>query len=170
MTSVHFKTVIEIRDENPYVLVSAEQAAKLKPNWKRPLPVLVQINDKPDEPWHINMMPAGDGSFYLYLHGDVRKASDTKVGDKVTVDVAFDPEYKSGPMHPMPKWFKDALNKDAAAKKNWEALIPSRQKEILRYFSWLKTQEAIDRNLERAMHVLSGKPGRFMARSWKNGE
>jgi Domain of unknown function (DUF1905)/Bacteriocin-protection, YdeI or OmpD-Associated len=170
MTSVHFKAVIEIRDGNPYVLVSAEQAGKLKPNWKRPLPVIAQINDKPDEPWHINMMPAGDGSFYLYLDGDVRKASDTKVGDKVTVDVAFDPEYKGGPMHPMPKWFKDALAKNAVAKKNWEALIPSRQKEILRYFSWLKTQEAIDRNLEQAMYVLSGKPARFMARSWKDGE
>ncbi len=170
MTSVHFKAKIEIRDGNPYVLISNEQAEILKPGWKRPLPVIVQINDKPDDPWHINMMPAGDGSFYLYLHGDVRNASETKVGDTVRVDVSFDPEYKSGPMHPMPKWFKSALDENAVAKKNWERLIPSRQKEILRYFSWLKSQEAIDRNLERAMLVLSGQPARFMARSWKDGE
>lgn len=42
------------------------------------------------------------GSFYLYLHGDVRKASTTKVGDRVHVEVSFDAEYRNGPMHPMP--------------------------------------------------------------------
>ena len=46
-------------------------------------------------------MPIGDGSFYLYLHGDVRKSSKTKVGDIVKVRVQFDHEYTNGPMHPM---------------------------------------------------------------------
>ena len=133
------------------------------------MPVLVQINGKPDKPWKINMMPIGNGSFYLYLHGDVRKASNTKVGDKVTVIVNFDEEYESGPMHPMPSWFSSALAKNPTAKKNWGLLIPSRKKEILRYFSWLKSQEAKDRNLKRAMEVLTGKPARFMARPWKKG-
>ena len=36
------------------------------------------------------MMPAGNGDFYLYLHGDVRRASQTKVGDLVQVEIAFD--------------------------------------------------------------------------------
>jgi hypothetical protein len=53
--------------------------------------------------------------------------------------------------------------------RNWDALIPSRQKEILRYFSWLKSDDAKQRNLEKAMHVLSGNEGRFMARPWKGG-
>ena len=134
------------------------------------MPVFVQINRKPDVRWRINMMPIGDGSFYLYLHGYIRKASNTEVGDRVSVDVSFDSEYKNGPQHPMPRWFRSAMNENPRAKKNWKALIPSRKKEILRYFSWLKSQEAIDRNLKRAMHVLLGKPGRFMARPWKNGE
>lgn len=133
------------------------------------MPVLVQINGQPNPPWRINMMPVGDGSFYLYLHGEVRKASQTKVGDRVSVDVRFDDEYKNGPQHPMPPWFRVALDKNPTAKQNWEALIPSRQKEILRYFSWLKSQAAIERNLARALKVLSGKSERFMARSWKDG-
>jgi uncharacterized protein YdeI (YjbR/CyaY-like superfamily) len=54
----------------------------------------------------------------------------------------------------------------AQARKNWETLIPSRKKEILRYFARLKSPEARARNLERALHVLSGKRGRFMARAW----
>ncbi len=170
MAKLNFTSEIRIYKANPYIHVSAEQALRLKPGWKKPLPVLVQINGKPDTPWRINMMPVGDGSFYLYLHGNVRKASRTKVGDKVKVTVTFDAEYRSGPMDKMPAWFSSALKKNATARGNWELLIPSRQKEILRYLSALKSWEAIERNLKRALHVLSGKPERFMARSWDNGK
>ena len=170
MTSaLKFKAEILIFNGNPYVNISNARAAKLAPGWKKPLPVLVRINGEPEQAWRINMMPMGDGGFYLYLHGIVRKASDSKVGDKVVVEVGFDPEYRNGPMHPMPKWFSAALAKAPRAKAAWKALIPSRQKEILRNFARLKSEEARDRNLEKAMHVLSGNEGRFMARAWKNG-
>jgi hypothetical protein len=151
-------------------LVSHDQAETLHPNWHKPLPVTVQVNDKPNDPWHINMMPIGDGNFYLYLHGDVRKASQTKVGDIVTVDVAFDKTYHNGPMHPMPEWFKEPLSKNSRAQKAWGELTPSRQKEILRYFSWLKSDEAKQRNLQKVLAMLSGEEGRFMARTWKDGK
>ena len=52
------------------------------------------------------------------------------------------------------------------AKTNWLALTPSRKKEILRYFSRLKSPAARGRNLARAVHVLSGAAGRFMGRTW----
>ena len=110
------------------------------------------------------MMPTGDGDFYLYLHGDVRKASNIKVGDIVTVSIEFDEAYRNGPMHPVPDWFRLALNEHAMATQNWLALPPSRQKEVLRYFAGLKSAEAQARNRTKALHVLSGKPGRFMAR------
>jgi hypothetical protein len=170
MATLHFTSTIEIYNGNPYVLVSPDQASKLQAGWHKPLPVLVQINGKPDKPWRINMMPIGDGSFYLYLHGDVRKASNTKVGDRVKVDVSFDQAYHPGPMHPMPEWFKEPLEKNPKAKKAWEALIPSRQKEILRYMSWLKSDETRRRNVEKALRVLSGSQERYMARTWKNGK
>src|SRR6266581_7292832 len=115
------------------------------------------------------MMPVGDGSFYLYLHGDVRKAAGTKIGDRVRVGVGFDARYRNGSQHLVPSWFKAALQKNPQALKNWEALIPSRKKEILRYFVRLKSPEARERNLERALHVLSGRKGRFMARAWNQG-
>ena len=133
------------------------------------MPVLVRINGKPRSAWRINMMPRGDGGFYLYLHGQMRKASRTKVGDRVTVEIAFDDEYQGGPLHSMPPSFKAALQHKPRAKATWEALAPSRQKEILRYLAGLKSDEAKARNIERALRVLSGEPGRFMARSWKDG-
>jgi hypothetical protein len=113
-------------------------------------------------------MPMGNGAFYLYLHGDVRKASRTKVGDRVDVELSFDSAYRGGPMHPMPAWFRTPLHENSKALIAWNALIPSRKKELLRYFSRLKSPEARARNLQRALQVLSGKPGRFMARSWND--
>jgi hypothetical protein len=170
MPTIRFRAVIKLHGINPYVIVSATRASQLKPGWRKPMPVLVQINGKPDDPWPITMMPMGDGSFRLYLHEKVRKASGTGVGDRVDVELRFDNEYKSGPAHPMPVWFRAALSKNRIAKKNWEALIPSRKKEILRYFSSLKSVDASDRNLSRALQALSGEPVRFMARDWSGGK
>ena len=169
MTTLSFTAVIKIRGVNPFILVSAARANAIKPGWRRPLPVLMRINGEPAKAGRINMMPVGDGSFYLYLHGDVRKASGTVVGDGVRVEIDFDPSYRNGPQHPMPAWFRQALAGNPQAMKNWMALIPSRKKEILRYFSRLNSSGARARNLAKALHVLSGETGRFMARAWKNG-
>src|ERR1700722_2789237 len=78
-----FTAVIKIRGVNPYILVSAVRANTVKPGWRKPIPVLVRINGKPDRQWRINLMPVGDGDFYLYLHGDVRRTSHASVGDRV---------------------------------------------------------------------------------------
>ena len=169
MTTSVFTAAIKVKGVNPFILVSAVRASAIKPGWRKPLPVLVRINGEPAEAWRINMMPAGDGSFYLYLHGDVRKAFGTAVGDRVRVEIEFDAGYKNGPQHRMPSWFKQALAGNPQAMKNWTALIPSRKKEILRYFSRLGSADARARNLAKALHVLSGETGRFMARAWKNG-
>ncbi len=167
--SICFETVIEIRGVNPFVGVGSQQADALKPGWRKPLPVLVRINGDSTIAWRTNMMPDGNGNFYLYLHGNMRKASGTKVGDRVRVEIEFDGAYRNGPQDTMPKWFGQALNGNAQAKKNWNALIPSRKKEVLRYLSRLVSADARIRNQARALHVLSGHDGRFMGRTWKDG-
>ena len=106
MTTSVFTAAIKMRGVNPFILVSALRASAIKPGWRKPLPVLVRTDGEPAEAWRINMMPAGDGSFYLYLHGDIRKASGTAVGDRVRVEIEFDASYQNGPQHPMPRWFK----------------------------------------------------------------
>ena len=112
------------------------------------------------------MMPIGDGSFCLYLNGNVRKASGTGVGDRVEVEVRFDAKYRSGAAHPMPVWFQTALRKSTGKKKLGSA--DSEPKE--RNFSLSCIAEVSGdpraRNLARALQMLSGKPERFMARSW----
>jgi hypothetical protein len=152
---LRFAGRIEIIGINPYVRVSAARARALKPDWKRPLPVLVRVNGEPaKKPWRINMMPMGNGDFFLYLHGSVRAASNTKVGDRVQVELAFDAAYRGGPA-PMPAWFRAPLTKNTKAMRAWKALTPSRQKEILRYLLNLKSAEARARNLKRTLGQLS---------------
>jgi Domain of unknown function (DUF1905) len=129
-TLLRFRGVIQILGINPYVRVTAKIANQLKRNWRKPLPVSVRINECPERPWRINLMPVGDGSFYLYLHQSVRNASGTKVGDRVTVDLSFDGTYRSGPAHPMPEWFRVALEENAIAKKAWNALFRAARKRF----------------------------------------
>jgi hypothetical protein len=169
MPTSTFTATIKIRGINPFILVSASRAKAIKPGWRKPLPVLVRINGKPEKAWRINMMPVGDGSFYLYLHGNVRKASGTTVGDRVRVEIEFDASYRSGPQHRLPPWFNQALTANPPALKNWKSLVPSRKKEILRYLTALKSTEARARNLDKVVRMLSGETGRYVARTWKNG-
>lgn len=164
-TTLRFRARIAIRGINPYVLVSAKRATFLRPDWRKPMPVRVRINGKPDVPWRINMMPVGDGSFFLYLHAKVRGAGNAGVGDRVDVAVEFDDAYRGGPAR-LPPWFAKQLKNDARARQGWKQLPPSRRKEIVRYLGSLKSEEARQRNVRRALDVLGGARERFMARSW----
>ena len=161
-----FTARIELRGINPYVMVSEARAQQIRPDWKRPIPVTVQVNGQPEPPARVNMMPAGDGSFLLYLDGSIRKASGTKVGDTVDVTVAFDDRYRGGPAHAIPAEFAARLDANPVAKARWDQLAPSLQKEILRYFARLKSDAARSRNIDQALNVLNGAKARFMARPW----
>jgi hypothetical protein len=163
---MNFKAKIRLRGINPYVRVSRARAGRIKADWKKPMPVLVRVNGKPDPAWQINMMPAGDGGFYLYLDGVVRRASNTGLGDIVDVSIMFDDAYRSGPRHDMPPEFASRLDENPLAKARWDGLSPSLRKEILRYLANLKSDAARQRNIERAIGVLSGVKDRFLARDW----
>ena len=167
---LRFRAPIELNGINPYVHVRAAQADRLKPGWRKPLPVKIRVNGEPADGWRINMMPAGDGSFFLYLHEQVRKASGTKVGDIASITIEFDDAYRGGPASPTPRWFSSELRKNPAAQKGWENLPPSRKKEIVRYLVRLKSAEARERNVRNAVHVLAGGEARFMARAWSGGK
>lgn len=89
------------------------------------------------------------------------------VGQTANFKVEFDP---SPPTFEMVDFLKEALTQNTLAQSNWDKLTPGRQKEVLRYFSWLKSDDAKERNLTNLLAVLTGKEMRFMARSWKDGK
>jgi uncharacterized protein YdeI (YjbR/CyaY-like superfamily) len=84
----------------------------------------------------------------------MRKAACKDVGDIISISIEFDEEERLTPMHPK---FKSALNKNRNAKQRFNGLPPSRQKEILRYLNNLKTEESINKNVQRAINFLLEK-------------
>ena len=90
----------------------------------------------------------------LYINGPMLKASRSKVGDTVKIEIEFDPEPREVPF---PKRLADAFNRDAIAKAAFGKLSPSRRKEILKYLVSLKTEASIERNVERVLNNLRGE-------------
>ncbi len=148
-----FSAVIEIIGVNPYVLLPEEvlsgifmQAGKSK----GPVPVKGKINGEN----FIQTLVKYSGAWRLYLNTPMRKSTNTDVGDTVKIEITFDPAERTEPVHPK---LQKALNSDKAAKNIFDALPPSRRKEIVRYINFLKTEESVDRNVENTILFLHGK-------------
>ena len=165
MHIVNGRKTIKIAGINPYILVDRTEAVAIFAGWKRPLPVYYRLNGGKNV-WRINLMPMGDGAFYLYLDSKVRYATDTKVGDTVDYEVWFDAEYQGGPQHKLPPALIAALKASPTTKAYYDSLTPSLRKEIVRYFALLKTGTAIAHNVEKCLIALSGNPTRWLGRDW----
>lgn len=100
------------------------------------------------------------GHWRLYINTTMLKDSPKRIGETVTIAVAFDPTDRVIEAHP--KLVK-ALEEKPAAKEVFDSLPPSRQKEIVRYISQLKTESSVDKNVSRAIAFLLGKD-RFIGR------
>lgn len=104
------------------------------------------------------------GGWRLYINGPMLKDSGLSVGDSATIEIEFDPRPREVPIPPK---LMAALKTNAIAKKAFDSLPPSRQKEILRYIGSLKSGESIQRNVERVIAQLTGsheEPPAFMRR------
>jgi hypothetical protein len=100
------------------------------------------------------------GEWRLYLNTPMRKAACKDVGDIIHIKIDFDAGQRITPMHSK---FEFALNKNKKAKDRFNSLPPSRQKEILRYLNNLKSEESLNKNIDRAINFLTGE-GRFVGR------
>ncbi|AOW10030.1 DUF1905 domain-containing protein [Flavobacterium gilvum] len=100
------------------------------------------------------------GHWRLYLNTPMRKMAKKEVGDTANFEIAFDPEERVIPMHPK---LSKALKENPEAQNIFDSLRPSLQLEIVRYISFLKTEESIDKNVLRAVKFLLGKE-RFIGR------
>ena len=100
------------------------------------------------------------GHWRLYLNLPMRKAAGKDVGDTALFGISFDGEERQMPMHPR---FADALSANKEAKKVFDELTPSRRLEVSRYIAGLKTEAAVDRNIQRAINFLLGSE-RFAGR------
>lgn len=144
---------------NPYVLLPPEILQKLftaAGKEKGYIPVKLIINKHA----FIQNLVKYSGSWRFYLNTPMRKTAGKDVGDIIEIAIEFDSAFRNTPMHPT---LELAFKKNKKAKAIFDELLPSRQKEILRYINLLKTQESVDKNVKRAIGFLSGNE-RFIGR------
>ncbi|QNA45436.1 YdeI/OmpD-associated family protein [Lacibacter sediminis] len=154
-----FKAVIEIIGINPFVFVPENiLAAVLQKAGKAkgPIPIKGVINKTP----YRQTLVKYAGHWRLYINTIMLKDSPKRVGEAVTISIAFDPADRKLKMHPQ---LEKALAKNKIAKDNFQKLPASRQQEIIRYISNLKTAESVERNIAKAINFLSGT-GSFVGR------
>jgi len=154
-----FSTKIQIIGVNPYVLLPQdllkyifEKAGKDK----GAIPVKLKIGGEN----FIQNLVKYSGKWRVYLNGPMRKVAGKDVGDTIEIKIDFDPKERTTPVHPK---LKKAFKENKKAKTEFDKLSPSRQKEILRYINNLKSEETIDKNIQRAITHLTGK-GSFVGR------
>lgn len=152
-----FSAKVNIIGINPYVLLPSsvlkyifQKAGKDK----GAIPVQLKISQKD----FIQNLVKYSGKWRLYLNTPMRKAAGKDVGDTIDMYIDFDPLPRTTSIHPK---LKKAFQENPQAKNAFDKLSPSRQKEILRYINFLKSEENIDKNIQRAISHLTGiKPFR----------
>lgn len=154
-----FKAKIEIIGINPFVFLPEnvlKQLFKQANKDKGKIPVNMKI----DGHSFTQTLVKHSGHWRLYLNTPMRRAAGKEVGDTARFGISYNDKVKVIPLHP--KLLK-ALKRDKAAKKIFDSLSPSRRLEIVRYISFLKTEESINRNVDKAINFLKGKT-RFVGR------
>ncbi len=159
MTTFSFSAKIYIIGVNPYVLLPAPILKQLflhAGKDKGPIPVKGTINGHP----YLQTLVKYSGKWRLYLNTPMRKAAGIDTGDNADVEITFDSAPRTIPMHPK---LKKALVENKKANSTFEQLAPYRKKEIVRYINSLKTEESVNRNIDKVIRHLLGKD-RFAGR------
>jgi len=136
---------------NPCVDVPQEvsQAFGIRGN----IPVLGTLNG---QPFRATLVPLGGGHHRLYINGEMRKAARVDTGDEVTITVDLDPQPQAR-APAIPPALTQALESNPEAKAAFEALTPSRRKEILAYLNYLKRPDSVQRNVDKVIALLMKK-------------
>ena len=148
-----FKTSLALIGINPFVFVPEKtlkfifaQSGKFKGH----IPIRGTINGKN----YIQTLVKYKGDWRLYINTTMLKDSPKRIGEEITVTVEYDPSDRT--IKPHPKLLK-ALTKNKTAKNIFDRLAPSKKKEIVRYISFLKSDESISSNVEKVIGFLNGE-------------
>lgn len=157
--SWNFTAPLEIICINPFVFVPEEILKELFKQAGRDnghIPILVTVDNKK----HQQTLVRFSGEWRLYINTTMLKDSPRRVGELLDIGIEYDESDRTIPPHPE---LQKALKQNPEANKAFDNLPPSRQKEITRYISSLKSTEAVDRNIQRTIGFLTGK-NRFLGR------
>ena len=154
-----FSAEIQIIGVNPFVFVPEnilQAIFKQAKKDKGPIPICGTVNKNPYKQNLVKYL----GEWRLYINTTMLKNSPKHIGKTIDLTIKFDPELR---VIKPPEKFLKALNANKEANAIFDKLIPSTRLEIVRYLANLKTEEALNKNIEKAINFLLGKE-RFIGR------
>jgi hypothetical protein len=154
-----FKAEIKIIGVNPFVFIPFEVLTNIfiqANKDKGYIPVCGTINAESYKQTLVKF----NGAWRLYINTKILKNSTKRIGENIDITIEYDSSDRTIKPHPK---FEKALKANKKAKIVFDNLIPSKRHEIVRYISFLKKEESIDRNIIKAIDFLLGK-GRFVGR------
>ena len=154
-----FKAPLNIIGMNPFVFVPEpllQQLFRDAGKEKGYIPVTGQINAKD----YKQTLLKYQGEWRLYINTTMLPRSPERIGECIEITIGVDSSDRTLQPH---SDLVEALAENEDAKRVFESLSPSKQKEIIRYISSLKTDASRIRNIEKAIGFLLGK-NRFVGR------
>lgn len=157
MKSKSFTAILEIIGINPFVFIPKEVLDRIfekSGKNKSPIPVKGTVNGKE---FQQNLMKYL-GEWRLYVNLLMLKNSPKRIGETIEIVLEYDDSDRSISIHPQ---LELAIKNSEKAAANFEKLIPCRQHELIRYINNLKTEAAIQRNIEKIISHLHGETDFF---------
>ncbi|MET3532227.1 hypothetical protein DRF59_13820 [Chryseobacterium flavum] len=157
MKERNFTAILEIIGINPFVFIPEnvlEQIFHDSGRTKSPIPVKGTVNGKE---FKQNLMKYL-GEWRLYINLMMLEKSPRRIGEVIEIVLEYDGSDRSISIHPK---LELAIKQSSVASANFEKLIPSRKQELIRYINNLKTEAAIERNIEKIIRHLHGEADFF---------
>lgn len=100
------------------------------------------------------LVPLGNNQHRLFINKDMRSRANVGPGDRIKIVLQLDTKPR---VVRIPLALKRALLKNKKAKTVFDSFAPSHQKEFADYLNFLKTKEALKRNIQKIVKKLSKK-------------
>lgn len=134
---------------NPCVDVPSDISSSFSFRKNGYIPVKITINGYEQL---ANLVPVKNHPYRLYINSEMRIGAGVKTGDQIKIYIEEDRKPRAVKMNPV---LEEALSKNKKARSSWDSLAPSRQKEILSYLNFLKTPEALEKNVTKLLNSLT---------------
>jgi hypothetical protein len=98
------------------------------------------------------LMPVKNSAHRLFVNGVMMKGGKTALGEFANFEIEQD-ENKAANDYPIPAQLVEQLDKNEL-RKDFDTLTASRKKDILKYLSYVKTQETLLKNIDKLIDQL----------------
>ena len=154
-----FKAQLDRIGINPFIFLPApvlEALLQHEKKYKGKIPVKGSVNTID----YRQTLVKYSGEWRLYINTSMLKNSPKRIGELLDIYIEIDEEERKIEAHPK---LLTALEENPAALEIFNQLRPSLRNEIIKYISYLKTEQSIDKNVEKAIQFLLGNE-RFVGR------